>query len=244
MIKIAVCNSEKNVSDQITEMLSAFQEKHDLEFLVVSFSSGEELCRSETAFDLIFLDFELSGIDGIRTAAKIRLKNRKTAIVYISGNTDCIRKIFAVHPFDFIEKPVKESRVYEVMRDFYLYQVKVQRDSNIVEFKGESGPLLLDTKDIYVFEYTGNRKVTIFTREQKYIIRGGIIKIIEMIDMKRFASPHKSFIINMDYVRNLTDYMIYMTNNISVPVAQKKLKKFKQILRGYFSDPEGHEYIR
>ncbi len=243
MIKIAVCDNEKNVSDSILEVLSAFQEKHDLEFLVMSFSSGEELCQSETVFDLIFLGFELNGIDGIRTAARIRLKSRKTAIVYISGTTDCIKKIFAVHPFDFIEKPINETRVLEVLKDFYLYQVKEERDGSVVEFKGETGPLLLDTKDIYVFEYTGNRKITIFMKEQKYIIHGGIIKIIEKIDMKRFASPHKSFIINMDYVKSLTDYMIHMTNNISVPVAQKKLKKFKQELRLYFSDTEEREYI-
>ncbi len=243
MIKIAVCNNDKNVSEQITKSLSGFQVKYSLDHLIFNFSSPDELCQSDMLFDMIFFDPDPYGVDGLRMAAKIRLKNRKSAIVYISGRLDCIIKIFAVHPFDFIEKPVATERIYKVIKDFYLYYVEQKKKNSVVEFQGVTGPLMLDTNDIYVFEYTGNRRITIFTEERKYIIRGGIVRIIEMIDMKRFSSPHKSFIINMEYVKGITDYMIYMTNNISVPVAQKKLKKFKNELSLYFSGSEGCESV-
>lgn len=236
MIKVAVCDDEKAASDRIIEILNDFQEKYGCRFYVSDFSCGEELIGSEAVFDLIFLDIEMKDINGIKTAAEIRAKNRKAAIVYVSSHSEFAMRTFAVHPFDFIEKPVTSQRIFEVLKEFYLYQIKIRKDNSVVEFKGEAGPLLLDTKEIYVFEYTGNRQITIFTKEQKYIVRGGIIKTIEMIDMKRFASPHKSFIINLEYVKSLTDCMIHMTNNLSVPVAQKKMKEFKRELSMYFSD--------
>ena len=45
--------------------------------MISCFTQGEELLTQSTDFDMIFLDIQMEGIDGIETARLIRQKNKK-----------------------------------------------------------------------------------------------------------------------------------------------------------------------
>ncbi len=227
MIKIAVCDDEIDIIKVLLSIISNYQSVKEIEIEMHSFSCGEELLKCEISFDLIFLDIEMGGIDGIDTAKTLRQRDRKVKIVYVTSHSEYSLKTYAVHPFDYAVKPVSEGRIVEILDEFIKYAIADTEDEPMIELKAIDGTLMLELKDIYVFEYIENRRITVHTKEKEFEIKGGITEILELLDKKYFTSPHRSFIINMEYVKSLNDFTIFMTNDVEIPVAQKKLREFK-----------------
>ncbi|MGN0375431.1 MAG: LytR/AlgR family response regulator transcription factor [Butyrivibrio sp.] len=227
MVSVAVCDDDRDILETVKSYISEYQSLGFCEFEVYGFNSGEELLKSTIRFDLIFLDIEMGGIDGIRTAQLLRQKDRKSRIVYITNHSECALRSYSVHPFDFIVKPVLKERITEVMKEFTVYLNELTAKEVVIQLKSEEGTLLLNLKDIYVFEYTGNRRVTVYTKKEKYLVKGGLSEIKNLIKADSFTSPHKSFIVNMEHIEKLNGFILYTTNGIEVPVAQKKLKNFQ-----------------
>jgi len=83
LIRIAICDDEKHMSDHIRAMASDFFRKKNREIQLRTFSSGEELLSYDGQIDILFLDIQMKGMDGIETARKIRSAVGKEAPIII-----------------------------------------------------------------------------------------------------------------------------------------------------------------
>jgi len=226
MINIAICDDDKEMIDAIKECISEYSTEHSVEYDVHSFRGGEKLLETKLSFDLIFLDIEMGGIDGLKTAQLFREIDKKARIVYVTNHSEFALRSYAVHPFDFVVKPFDKERIYSVLGELSRYLTENAEKEAVIQLKGEDGPLLLSLKNLYAFEYTGNRRITVYTKSEKYRIKGSLSDIFALVDSENFVSPHKSFIVNMEHIDKLNNFTLYTTNGIEVPVAQKKLKEF------------------
>ena len=69
-------------------------------------------------------------------------------------------------------KPFDKERIYSVLGELSRYLTENAEKEAVIQLKGEDGPLLLSLKNIYAFEYTGNRRITVYTKSEKYRIKG------------------------------------------------------------------------
>ena len=238
LLKIAVCDDEQEAVDEISQLVSQILTESGEEILVSGFLSGEELlCGGQ--YDLIFLDIEMHGIDGIKAAQRLREHDLSAEIVYVTNYEKYALESFAAHPFDFVVKPITKEKLSAVINDFIASRRDNKRASPVIELKSVEGILSLELNSIYAFETSGNRRVTVHTEDRKFEVKGAINEMISLIDPHRFISPHKSFIINMDYVKSIVNCDIYMSNGLIVPIAQHKLKSFRERFGNYIEN-----YIR
>lgn len=226
MINIAICDDDNDIIDMLKAAISEYSTAHSIEFNVQSFKCGEKLLEYKSNFDMVFLDIEMSGIDGLKTAQLFRQIDRQAKIVYVTNHSEFALRSYAVHPFDFVVKPFNKERIFSVLDELSRYLSENTENEAVIQLKGEDGPLLLSLKNIYVFEYTGNRRITVYTKSEKYRIKGSLSDIFALVNSESFVSPHKSFIVNMEHIDKLNIFTLYTTNGIEVPVAQKKLKEF------------------
>lgn len=110
--KIAICDDDPFFCSQLESMILDDFNDSDIEV----FESGERLCASienGDIYDLIFLDIEIPGIDGVETGLRIRndLQNEIMQIVYISSKEDYYKLLFEVRPNNFLLKPVAPKSV-------------------------------------------------------------------------------------------------------------------------------------
>lgn len=101
MFRIAICDDEQIIGSQIEKILLDYPKRTSLEIDIIVFYSGEELCRYMelgNIFDLIYLDIEMEGINGLEVGKKIRntMQNHRTDIVYISGKDGYDRQLFDI----------------------------------------------------------------------------------------------------------------------------------------------------
>lgn len=230
MLKIAICDDEVNILNKTREIVESYS-KSNIE--VTTYKSGEELISDYKDFDIIFLDIDMKGINGIEAAKKIREKDKLVKIVYVTNYTDYTSSAFSVHAFGYIVKPVKEKDIHHQLDEVISYMH--EEISEILEFNTTEGIIRIDLKDIYYFEYK-LRKVIMKTKDYSYIIKQKISEIGNQMEVYDFVMPHKSFSINLYNVKSVKGYDIHMMDGSIIPLSQKKSTKFRHSLNIYLSN--------
>ena len=106
MKKIAICDDEPAVRKQ----MEAYFKELESVFCISYFESGEALLESDVLYDVIFLDIDMKGISGIDTARKIRVRDKKAKIIYVTAYEDFREYAFGVHAFGYLRKLLTMNR--------------------------------------------------------------------------------------------------------------------------------------
>lgn len=230
MISIGVCDDDNLIREKLKKIL----EKESKDFKIYEFKCGEELLKFNRKLDILFLDIDMGGINGIETGKEIRKKDKELKIIYLTSFSDYTHLAFRVHAFGYLTKPFKEEDIINELKEALEYKVKEENEEEL-EFITIEGIIRLKPKDIYYFEYF-DRKVNIVTKKKDYLIKDKITRIIDVMEEYNFCSPHKSFTVNLFYVKCIKGYEICMMNEDIIPLSQKKSKEFRDKLNEFISD--------
>lgn len=115
MKKIAICDDEPAVRKQ----MEAYFKELESVFCISYFESGEALLESDVLYDVIFLDIDMKGISGIDTARKIRVRDKKAKIIYVTAYEDFREYAFGVHAFGYLVKPVEKEKILEILQEAF-----------------------------------------------------------------------------------------------------------------------------
>ncbi|MFA9464428.1 MAG: LytR/AlgR family response regulator transcription factor [Velocimicrobium sp.] len=233
MFKIAICDDEATALSLIKKYLKEYAKA---EFAIDEFASGEALLKSSENYEIILLDIDMPGQNGIETAKCIRNRNKMVKIIYITNYSDYTTFAFAVHAFAYLLKPVRKSELYQQL-DEALEYMQTSSES-LLEIHTVEGILRINPKDILYFEYL-NRKVYLRTGKESYALKRKITELATELTDKGFFMPHKSFVVNLYAVKNIKGYDIYLTNSTIVPLSQKKSIEFRRALNHYLSEGIG-----
>ena len=107
---------------------------------------------------------------------------------------------------------------------FAMINPKITKKSGI--FETEEGLVTIEIEDIYYFEYSC-RRVIIHTTQGNYFASYSLKELYEKFKKYNFESPHKSFIVNLLYLKRIKGFDILLENNDIVPLAQKRAVDFK-----------------
>lgn len=119
MIRIAVCDDMREIVEEIDGYISEYQEQNDLRLSVNNFYSAEELWEflKTNGCDLIFLDIELGGMNGIELGKRIRgeLNDQNVKIIIISAMEGYYKQLFDIQPLNFLLKPIDKTKLFEML---------------------------------------------------------------------------------------------------------------------------------
>lgn len=225
MIKIGICDDDKNIIQKMKNYISEY--KGD-KCIIESYNSGEELIENKKKFDVIFLDIDMEGIDGIETGRQIRDYDKNVKIIYVTSFTDYVNLAFKVHAFLYLNKPIQKEEIHNALDEVISYKDNGE-EKELIEFITDEGVIRIEPKEIYYFEYI-NRKVSIKTKDKAYKIKEKITDVANTMNKYGFVMPHKSFTVNLFYVRSIKGYDIFMMDGSVIPLSQKKSVEFRERL--------------
>lgn len=118
-MKIAVCDDEEIFSMKLKKYLEQYYNSIDL--IIDVFKSGEDFIRKIKSltdrYDIVFLDIEMSPIDGIETAKKLRENNKDVIIIFLTSHGEFATDGYEVDAFRFLIKPVQEVKLKRALQD-------------------------------------------------------------------------------------------------------------------------------
>lgn len=231
MRKIAICDDNKAIVDKIYTLCIQFYDIDKVE--LECFYSGEELLLSNKHFDIIFMDMELDNLNGIETAQEIRKTDIDVLIVIVSGFEAYKKLAYPIHAFDFIDKPIDNYKLINVLKEAELYYVK-KMNIVYIPFKIKDGFVKLDVDEIIYFSYE-NRKIRIVTIHDIFYFYDNMSILANKLKDFNYFMIHRAYIINMKHIIQIKGNDVIMCNNDILPISRHKSKAFKDSYTEYLS---------
>lgn len=235
-MNIAVCDDNKQMTENLKTTIEGFE---DIPCLVFPFSSGEQLLKSVNSFDVIFMDIDMPGLNGIETARRIRQYDKQVKIIFLTSYSEYVGCAFGVHAFSYLLKPVKKDVIRRQLLEAAEYSRQEKPAAVSMEFSTLEGVVRLRLEEILYFEYLGREIRILTTGQAVYHMKGRISQLGAEMEPHGFAMPHKSFVVNLYHVKSVKGYEIRMMNEELLPLSQKKSTAFRQTLHGYLSNRIG-----
>ncbi|MBR1741419.1 MAG: response regulator transcription factor [Lachnospiraceae bacterium] len=222
-MKIAICDDEREICEEIRDLLFMYGRK---DFSVELFESGDALLSSDERFDLIFLDIQMTGTNGIETARIIREIKESTVLIFITGIKEYVFDAFDVRAFHYLLKPVDKEKFVEVFGRA-VEEAKKNMEANdkrTLHIKTRTNHFTIEHKSILYLENQG-RKVKIHTGE-KVIEVYAVMNELEQQLGKGFYRCHRGYLVNMDYISEYDHTSIMLRNGESVYLAKERYGEF------------------
>lgn len=241
MLQIAIVDDEMNQIQLIKHVVEKFFREKEIEISVSMFRNGELLLSNPISYDLVFLDIQMDGMDGIETAQRLRVKNKKAVLFYVTSYQNYIQKSMTIHPFAFIVKPFSEEDIRINLEDFLTYtnSVKEKKSKEIYQIHTiDDHRFQVNMEEILYFHYLENRVVEIITSKNVYKIKEGIMHVYSTLNPKYFIIPNQSFIINLHHIREIDgkNKKLVMENGDLILIARRKYNEVIEALNYYIAE--------
>ena len=233
-LNIAICDDEEIIREQIKELT----EKEKSGLCMELYETGDALLASRKQFDIVFLDIQMEGTDGIETAKRLRQRDEDTILIFITGIREYVFEAFDVAAFHYLLKPIEEEKFREVFRRAgrELEKRKSKRRETVF-IKTRNRSFSLEKDSILYIESRG-KKVEIHTTGET------IEAYASMNEMEGqfgggFFRCHRGYLVNMAYVAEYDSGSITLNNGECVYLAKEKYGEFVKAYMRYLRNGVG-----
>lgn len=225
-MRIAVVDDSIEDAQRIAGYLEQFQAEHNLNFQIkVFYASFDFLEEYHGNYDVIFLDIEMPGSDGLEAAREIRKRDRTVGIIFITSLAQYAIDGYEVQAIDFMVKPV----------GYYNFSVKLEKAFRFIESRREQDILITNKEGIVrimVSEILYIEKdrdyLVIHTKDGCFRTRGSIKEIKDKIGMLPFSECTSGCLIHLDYVKRVGKESVVLTSGQELPLSRRQKKQFTQ----------------
>ena len=224
-MRIAICDDNPSFSQTLRAYIENAYKSLDL--LIEFFNSGEALLgyyqENKKPFDVILLDIEMAQINGLEAAHQIRKVDTKTVIIFITSHDELASMGYEVSAFRFLTKPVKAHKLIEA-----LEAVRIQNNHlKTIHVSNPEGDHTIPVDDILFLE-AQNQMVRIQTQGSTFIQRYSLSEYGKELAKYNFISVHRSFLVNMKYIKSISKQDVTMTDGTTLPISRLKYQDVKQ----------------
>ena len=228
MVKVAICDDDESVIQNMENILEEYAHEHEIKLEFGMFYNGEHFAqymnKNGDRFDIIFLDIEMKGINGIETARRIREIDKKTLIIYVTSHESYALEAYEVHPFHFLVKPLNKEAVQKCFEQAYNH---ISPEEQYFDFSYKKNRYREDIKNIMYF-MSYKRVIQIHMQNGEVLEFYGKLDDVEMKLMKGrtdFWRIHKSILVNSLFIFRKTFSYVELTNGEQLGISKKYAKE-------------------
>lgn len=198
MLKVAICDNEPNIVNQIESILCDYQKRKNAKLRIKIFYEAESLYEylKKKNCDVIFLDIEFRHMNGVELGRRIReeLKDYITKIVYISSKNGYERQLIDVQPLGFIQKPLSYDGIVRMLNKVEV-AIRQLKDKTIFSYQKKQIIYRVPIRDILYFE-SQNHDIKIVTLSEVDEFHDTMTHIMNMLADEKFLQIHRSYFVN------------------------------------------------
>lgn len=235
MINIAICDDNTTSLKIVSKSVSGIFEFHNLEVKTMMYSSAKALFEglAQNVFELILLDIEMPGMDGITLGRNLRKNGDDTDIIFVSAREDRMYDAFEVQPFGFIRKNTFIKDVEKVI-GAYIEKYRSKKNQHIIMLNSVgNGAISVPTnKIVYIEGILKNQYVHIEGIREPIVLNGTMKTLEAALTEHGFIRIHSGFLLNFRFVKSIEKNDVKLITGDVLPISRRNVTNVK------------HEYMK
>jgi len=231
-IIIAICDDELTQAEYLKQIVGKWAKLHNHVVEMLYFPSAEAFLFAygeQQRFDILLLDIQMGGINGMELAKAIRKDDDTLQIIFITGYPDFAADSYDVSALHYLMKPVKEDKLFEVL-DKAQQKLHQTDKPLLLTINGETHRIPL--ADIHYIEAQGHY-IIIKTLHQEYKTKMNLSEIQGSLG-DGFFRCQRSFIVNLRYVRTISRTTIELDDSTTLPLSRDLYEAANQAIINFF----------
>lgn len=237
-MNIAICDDTIEALDIINKFIDNWSKKNNIEVMVDKYQSAESFLFEWTdynKYDLIFLDIKMKKVSGIELSNLIREKNKMVDIVFATGIFEHALHGYNVGAIQYLLKPINQSSVHLCL-DKVLDRINSKNKlPQFMIIRTSKENIKLNYDEIYYFEMF-SPNINIYTINKKLVLRKTISEIEKDLKCNSFIRCHRSYIVNLKYVKTVSKNVIVLENGANIPISRNKYKEVNNYYINYLCE--------
>lgn len=232
MIRIGIVEDQQDEQLRLYQYMTQFARENGLTVQIDIFDDGLAFIdKFQSNYDVVYLDVQMTHMDGMTTARKIREIDTNVLIVFATNHSQVAVQGYSVEAVDFLLKPVSEMMFSEHFKRI-VTKLAVQ-PTQFLYVKTGSKMTKIDMSTMLYIESQGH-DLRICTTD-KVIETTQALKNIEPMLTPYFFRSHNSYVVNLNYVERVEGNTVFINGEV-LPISRPRKKEFMSALTKHIGD--------
>jgi len=232
-LTIAICDDNEDQIKELRRLLGEWSADKPFALNIDEYISAESFLFNypDNPCDLLLLDIEMNGINGMELAKKLRSDGNinMLPIIFITGYSEYMSDGYEVEALHYLLKPVDNSKLFAVL-DRYI---KRHTPENEIMLACDEGSIHV-SPDMVIFCEAVGKKTHVHMRDKVIVCNSGISAVKNMLP-EEFVFCHRSYIVNMRYVRSIGKTDIMLDSDENIPLSRRLYKEVNERFIQYYT---------
>ncbi len=231
MLQIAVCDDNIDELSNMVQLINLYRSSKNLSCEYAVFPNGFDLVsvlEKGKRFDIYCLDIIMPGFTGIDVAKEIRSFDKTAPILFFTSSPEYALESYSVKAINYVLKPITKEKLFFSL-DEIVEQMNVEKNEDSIIVKSNEGIQKILISNLVFAEVIGRNVLY-------HLLSGKVIECTEAFssacnNLMRygcFIKPHRSYLVNMQYIDTIENHQVTLQTLTSIPVAQGKAREIKQ----------------
>lgn len=232
-MRIAIVEDERDCAKLLKNYIARYcAENHAAKPELSEYESGDAFLFSGAAADIVFMDINLPGTDGMTVCEKLREKNSEIIIIFVTDMAKFAVKGYKVDALDFVVKPVS----YEVFAVAFSRALKKTEngEKNILKLRSKDGFVRIAARDVLYVEVLDHDLIyhAVNGTVEAY---GQLKNVEESLLANGFVKCNRCFIANPAHIKAIKDNTIFIGDE-QLQISVRKKKETLAAIARYFGE--------
>ena len=233
-MRLAYCDDEEIQLEYMQRLAEQWAKNAGVPLTYCAYKSAEEMLFENAEgypFDLLILDIDMQGMDGMALARKIRTKDAGIPIVFLTNKQEFVFEGYEVQALRYLLKPISEEKLFPLLSEVFT-AAREEVQSLIVSAEGEHCKIAVP--DILYLEADGHY-VKIHTVKGDYVVKKALAELAEEL-ADGFVQAHRSYLVHLLHVERMQRTECVLSDGSSVPVSRNSYKTVNEAFIRYWKD--------
>jgi len=220
MYRFLIIEDDPAAADKLEQFVTRYLGERGIDAAIDKLSTAFEFIELKQHYDLVFMDIDLPGINGMEAAAMLRERDHDTLLVFVTDLAKYAVKGYEVDALDFIVKPISYQGI--ALRMDRVARALEARPSKSIAVSGRQGVSVFPARDLIYAEVRGHYLTFHLSNGQIIEARGSLKACCEQNTLPQFIQISSGYVVNADNVRLIDGQTVKMSNGDDLIMSRPK----------------------
>lgn len=236
VLRIVVCDDDQQDRAYYTSFCRKLGEKHNINMKIKEYTSGDSLLFSMedpkfySKVDIVFLDINMPGSNGIKVASEIRRFGYKGIIIFITVSDQHYEDAFDAEANNYVRKGKEFLPRFESV---FLRAVRsaVQTGQDVAVFSCGGEYKQIKISDISHFEVNTGIVTVHYRNNKTFEFPSALTRLEDQLRRHDFQRVHRFYLVSLRYIKNCGYTELEMIDGTKIPIGRRYINDLKVAIK-------------